>query len=130
VGDSEVDEGAALGKGGCFLFVTVGTALGKGGCLLHDAEEIVLKVVPESRGVLALFLHAVSIEETGGFAPTVTFDGTTGVDAGFMPYVVGFSRRRSFIWVVLLAHSSSLKPAKNNAVFTLNLPGAAVIMSV
>ena len=49
VGVSEVDAGAALGKGGS---------------LLHDAEEIVLKVVSESRGVLAVLLLAVSIEET------------------------------------------------------------------
>ena len=114
VGDSELDAGAAFGN------VTEGAALGKGGRLLHDAEEIVLKVfavpivlkvVSESRGVLAVLLLAVSTEETARLAPIITFDGTDGVDFDLRPYLSGYSRRRSFIWMVFLAASSSLKPA-------------------
>ena len=126
VGDSELDAGAAFGN------VTEGDALGKGGRLLHDAEDIVLKVVPEprgvlallllavpivlkvvpeSRGVLAVLLLAVSTEETARLAPIITFDGTDGVDFDLRPYMSGYSRRRSFIWMVFLAASSSLKPA-------------------
>jgi hypothetical protein len=55
------------------LYVAGAALLGQCGKFLHDAEDMVLKMMSKRRAVPALFLLAVSIGETDASTPIATF---------------------------------------------------------